>query len=402
LKIIGAAFGEPLSPTTFSGLSCRLFSAVKERGYLIGTLSTAAIKKTDAFRGSLTWGGPGRFFLPRLSRRWLWKMSTVHLLSARANCEIARWPDAEALLQVGTHVYPRNHQIKHFCVTDMTIARAYSAKMFDIGCFSRKQLAEANAAQRTIFDSCHAVFVLSEWIRQSVIDDYAQAPSKVIAIGAGANIEPLDPAPEKYDSKNILFVGFNWRAKGGPLLLEAFQRVRERIPDATLTIIGDGPASIPSGAEALGRLSRSNPEQYAQLKRAYQRANCFCLLSEFDAFPNVLLEAQYTGTPVVALNRQSRPEAVQDGITGILVTAADPQEVADGLISILGDPEGARRMGEQGRALVRTKFTWPIVCDRFCNHMLSFVNGSLRTQCRNAPIEATLGVSAAFPNVTHS
>jgi glycosyltransferase involved in cell wall biosynthesis len=174
----------------------------------------------------------------------------------------------------------------------------------------------------------------------------------------------LPAAEDKYYSQNILFVGVVWETKGGPLLLEALRIVRKSLPNATVTVIGTNPTVNQPGVTVLGPLRRSEPAEYERLKNAYQRAGCLCLLSEFDAFPNVLLEAQYNGTPVVALDRQSRREAMIPGQTGVLAEHATPAAVAAAIIDVLQSPDRARQMGEQGRAFVASRFTWPIVSER--------------------------------------
>lgn len=369
LQVIATAWGDPFAPSTFSGLSRQLFATLEKMGCLAGSASAILLHKRDILDGCYTLARGPRFWNVRLNRRWLWHPRTVEQMSRRLEQKLRTLPPAQAILQVGTHVAPRLPGVGHFCITDMTISEAYRAGMFGLNDLDDRTLRQAVATQRFIFDSCRRVFVLSEWIRQSVIHDCGQSPEQVIVVGAGANLEELEPAPDKYSSRNILFVALEWESKGGPLLVEAFRRVRQQLPDATLTIIGTHPKINAPGVEILGRLHRNVPQEYAALQRAYQRANVFCLLSEFDAFPNVVLEAQYTGTPVVALDRQSRREAVLDGQTGLLVQESRPQPVADALLRILRSSETAAQMGRQGKQFVAARFTWPAVAGRIVEEM---------------------------------
>jgi glycosyltransferase involved in cell wall biosynthesis len=118
-----------------------------------------------------------------------------------------------------------------------------------------------------------------------------------------------------------------------------------------------------------GPLRKDNRDENERFRGAYRDASCFCLLSEFDAFPNVVLEAQYAGIPVVALDRQSRREAVVPDQTGILVAEARADHVAEAIIRILADPAQARAMGQRAQGFIRSRFTWPAVAGKILEHI---------------------------------
>lgn len=82
-----------------------------------------------------------------------------------------------------------------------------------------------------------------------------------------------------------------------------------------------------------------------------------------EGFGIVLLEAAAVARPVVAGRVGGALDAVQNGVTGLLVDPEDPAAVADALISLLENPERARRMGEAG-ALRARDFAWPVIAAR--------------------------------------
>jgi starch synthase len=61
---------------------------------------------------------------------------------------------------------------------------------------------------------------------------------------------------------------------------------------------------------------------------------------------------------VVATRVGGVPEAVDDGVSGLLVAPRDATALADALLALLDDPARARRMGAAGRALARARFEW--------------------------------------------
>jgi glycosyltransferase involved in cell wall biosynthesis len=115
------------------------------------------------------------------------------------------------------------------------------------------------------------------------------------------------------------------------------------------------------GVDVVGVLDRRDPAQDERLRTLYARATCFAILSPFDAFPNVVLEAGVCGLPVVSSDEGSRSEAVVDGVTGVLVACRDPRLVADALVGLLGDADRAAAMGRAAAARVAERFTWPVV-----------------------------------------
>ena len=65
--------------------------------------------------------------------------------------------------------------------------------------------------------------------------------------------------------------------------------------------------------------------------------------------------------PVVVTGAGSLPEIVDDGKTGYIVPPRDPEALAGAIVSLLGDPEACRRMGEQGYMKLKTDMAWSAI-----------------------------------------
>lgn len=76
-----------------------------------------------------------------------------------------------------------------------------------------------------------------------------------------------------------------------------------------------------------------------------------------------VLEAMASGLPVVATQVGDVPRLVEDGVTGSIVPARDPQRLADALERLLRDPLLARNMGAAGRAAVQERFASTMTVD---------------------------------------
>ena len=158
--------------------------------------------------------------------------------------------------------------------------------------------------------------------------------------------------------------------KGHDTLIRALPLVRARCPGARLCIAGDGPlreylrriahsVGVETDVEFLGEVADD------ALPDLYRGSDAFVLLSRespskggAEGFGIVCLEAAASGLPVVAGRSGGLVDAVEDGVSGILVDPEDPAAVAEALIAVLGDTALARRLGRAGRERVLARFTW--------------------------------------------
>jgi alpha-maltose-1-phosphate synthase len=221
-------------------------------------------------------------------------------------------------------------------------------------------------AERRVYDGLDLIMTMSDWLRDSFIDDFGQDPAKVVTVGAGANIPVLPDDPERtWSPPRLLFVGFNWELKGGPELLTAFRRLRERHPDAELWVVGPAPREPEPGVTWVGRVDRRSPEGDERMTDLHRRATAFVMPSRYDAMPNAFLEAMAHRLPCVGANAGGgTPEIVADGRTGVLVPRRDPAALAEALARLADDPGRARAFGRAGYERLVDRFTWDRVADR--------------------------------------
>jgi glycosyltransferase involved in cell wall biosynthesis len=99
------------------------------------------------------------------------------------------------------------------------------------------------------------------------------------------------------------------------------------------------------------------PDRVRDLPTLYGACDVVALTSELAGTPISLIEAAAAGKPVVATRVGGVREVVRDGATGLLVAPRDPVALAASLHTLLGDPEGARRMGAEGTDWVTGRFS---------------------------------------------
>lgn len=238
----------------------------------------------------------------------------------------------------------------------------------------------AHTAMRYAASKAARVFVCSAFIART-LRTAVPRPVPVSVLHLGAGIEefrpdlPTDDLRVRHhlgDRPLVVCVSRLVRRKGQDVLIRGMERVRRRVPDATLVIVGSGPyegrlralaSQAPEGSVVFsGQVSESDLPQYYALGDVFAMP-CRTRLAglEVEGWGNVFIEAAACAKPVVVGDSGGAHEALVDGQTGLLVDGADVAEVADAVASLLADPDRARAMGLAGRQRVVRDLTWPAI-----------------------------------------
>ena len=166
------------------------------------------------------------------------------------------------------------------------------------------------------------------------------------------------PAGVPREPRSIVLLGSPPHLKGVDVLLKAFRRVVEVVPDATLRLAGwaTTPPDLLALAEGLpvqflGRLG------HGEALRLIASARVFTLPSRTEVMPRVLIEAMAAGAAVVGSDVGGIPSLIRDGETGFVVPAGDDAALADRLIRLLSDDALADRFVAAARERVRHEFS---------------------------------------------
>jgi len=148
--------------------------------------------------------------------------------------------------------------------------------------------------------------------------------------------------------------------KGHRFFLDAMRRVVDRMPGAVGLIVGEGKEkeALLAQRDALGLGDAVRIVGYwPELAEALAALDVFVLPSLMEGHPLAILEAMAAGKPVVATDVGGNAEAVQPGVTGLLVPPADPTVLADAILSLLAEPGRSRALGEAGRRSLDRRFS---------------------------------------------
>ena len=234
-----------------------------------------------------------------------------------------------------------------------------------------EQLARAHRLypQRLLQASRHPqvhFIAVSEAIRRRAID-YGIPSEKISVNYIGVDVARFNPSgqPLAQRRRRILYVGRMVEKKGAGILIRAFARVRECLPEAELTVVGDGPLLAES--QRLARdlnlpVSFLGSLAHDAVRRQMSEARVFCLPSitapngDAEGFPIVILEALASGVPVISSARGGAAEGITHGVTGWCFPEHDVNALVDALIQSLTDDALVTRMSRAARAQVESRF----------------------------------------------
>ena len=151
----------------------------------------------------------------------------------------------------------------------------------------------------------------------------------------------------------VLYAGKLSPGKGTPVLAAALPDIRRAVPGVRFAFAGKGETAPPAAPDVhvLGSLPQ------ADLFALYTAADLVVVPSVWpEPLSRVLLEAMQLGRPVVATRVGGSPEAVDDGVTGLLVERGDAAGLARAIAELLLDPERRVKMGAAARERAREVF----------------------------------------------
>ena len=257
--------------------------------------------------------------------------------------------------------------IPHFVYTDHSHLANLYYPAFDASLlFSREWI----DFEREVYRNAARVFIMSSHVGRSIVEHYGVDPHRITCVYAGSNVEltPMLLNNDNYQNQRIVFVGVDWERKGGPLLLAAFQRIRQKLPGAKLTVVGCSPQTHAPGVEVVGRVALTEVEKHLV------QASVFCMPTKVEPFGIAPIEALAHKIPVVASRIGALPDIIQHGKTGILVAPDSIDELADALTELLSNPAKCKAFGELGHRLVRETYTWEAVGVRLRDEILTELN----------------------------
>jgi len=197
-------------------------------------------------------------------------------------------------------------------------------------------------------------------LEQRIFQERIPGPSSAV-LRNGVDLEYFQPSPDEAEAGHLVFVGvMNYYPNVEGCLWfvdEILPRVRERVPDVRLSIVGAHPSPE---IERLGKLPGITVTGFVDDTRDWLRRASVSVapLRIARGIQNKVLEAMAMGLPVVGTT--SATQGVEGTPGRDFLVADEVEGQVEVLCGLLRDPEKARRLGERGRRFVEANYDWDV------------------------------------------
>lgn len=240
--------------------------------------------------------------------------------------------------------------------------------------------------EQQLVDNADLLVVNTEEEAQDLVTYYDATESKIAVVAPGADTELFCPGDGRatelarrqlgipLPAKVVAFIGRLQTFKGPQVLIKAVAELVKRDPERNMRVLICGGTSGQSTnpheyrdlACELGvsrRIRFLDPRPPEELVTIYRAADVVAVPSYNETFGLVAIEAQASGTPVVAARTGGLPIAVAEGETGLLVDGHEPSAWADALEKILDEDEQRQQMARQA-VHHAARFSWDASAQR--------------------------------------
>lgn len=215
-----------------------------------------------------------------------------------------------------------------------------------------------------MFEYAFRIVSVSHFMTDTLIHMGAD-PAKIVYNPYGAREYFYDVQPDYRPT--LIAVGRFADIKAPYLTLAAFREIADRLPEARLVMVGEGPLleaciSLAKTWKLEQQVTFSGPlthEQFLPLlsqARAFVQHSVTTSYGDAEGTPNSILEAQAAGLPVISTRHAGIVDAVVEGETGFLVEERDLQGMAAAMTRLLQDEALARTMGQNARQHIRENY----------------------------------------------
>lgn len=214
--------------------------------------------------------------------------------------------------------------------------------------------------QNKYYQQCKGIFTMGRWLAEDMVNRCHIEPAKVHPVGGGINLDKglIDLSGKK--GNKILFVGRDFKRKGGYIVVEAFKELKKRRKDVELYVAGP---SVNPYQENIDGYHFMGDCDYKKTAELFNLCDIYCMPSYFEAYGLVFVEALTFGLPVIARNAYEMPYLIQNGQTGLLLQKDDVKDLSEMMDSLLSDADIKKNVVERQRDYL-IDFSWDKVAER--------------------------------------
>jgi glycosyltransferase involved in cell wall biosynthesis len=184
-----------------------------------------------------------------------------------------------------------------------------------------------------------AMVCQTEVLRQELLRRRSVQPDRLHVAPCFVEAGPRQAARAR--PNRIGFIAGEFEAKGGPVVLEAFELVRRERPDVELTVIGSEPRGESGELQARGITWLPRVARAELLEKHMPTFDAFAYPTNFDGLPLTVLEIMARGIPIATDDYQAMPEVVGYGQAGTVTPQGDACALAKALLQLLSPQENS-------------------------------------------------------------
>lgn len=229
---------------------------------------------------------------------------------------------------------------------------------------SRLSINESNLIEKRAIENSVCQVYPSEWAASHVINYYNAEKDNVFIIKYGASFNQI---PEKIDviekykaqTLNLLFVGVDWKRKGGDIVLETFKILLSKGYDVNLTICGCAPPESHPKMTVIPFLNKNIDSDNQRLIQLYLDSHIFFLPTRGECFGVVFCEAAAFGLPIITTDTGGVTSAIESGANGIaLPLDATADHYALTIKKLIDTPNKLKKMAILSREKFERELNW--------------------------------------------
>lgn len=344
-------------PKTWSGTNWGLYTAL---------LRKALVKDINLNKN----------FIERVGGR-IWSLFDMGIAKIKRQRNYARRvicnTEEGQVLQFAEVLFDSSH-LKTYIYQDLSVSyieymAKYIPNVFAVSAFghlSIKAIERRVLIQNEYYLKCSGIYTMGKWLANDLVDRCGVSSSKVHHVGGGINLDKTLIDYEKKECNKLLFVGRDFRRKGGLLCYDAFCHLKRIRPDVEFYVAGPSTNPFPknkvSGYYFMGDCDSQ------KLATLFNLCDVFVMPSYFEAYGLVFIEALTFGLPCIGRNVYEMPYFIENGETGYLLDKDDVDELANLMNQLLCD-ERIKQNVKNKRDWYINEYSWDTVADRIIKAM---------------------------------
>lgn len=309
---------------------------------------------------------PKRSFLDKMQNRFLPDCGIRYNEKCRKHVS-GMFNDGGKLFQFTDIVYDTDllstYVYQDLCVSYIKYMAEHKPIDFGYSGFSSlslKVLKKRALCERKYYDICSGIFTMGHWLKDYLLTHEGLCSAKVFHVGGGINIDPKSIIDAPRSGNKILFVGRDFRRKGGYLVYLAFKKLRKKNANLDFYVVGPSKDPIDSAEPGYHFCGNLN---FKELPALLNSCDVFCMPSYFEAYGLVFIEALTYGLPCIGRDAYEMPYFIEENETGHLIKTDDINELADKIDDLLGNRRISQNVHDRRYEYLK-EYSWDSVAKR--------------------------------------